>query len=122
MRIFKKAAASTVAIGLLAFGAVAGSGGAALANTGESVTACSAQYGALAIGLLPNCTAGDSTIDHPTSITITLNTTALGALLNVIPGEGLAETWNLSCVVNGGAVSVPGAGANQKWTIPAASA
>jgi hypothetical protein len=37
----KKAAASTVAVGLLTFGAVAGGGGSALASTGESVTACS---------------------------------------------------------------------------------
>jgi hypothetical protein len=34
MRILRKAAASTVAVGLLAFGAVAGSGGSALASTG----------------------------------------------------------------------------------------
>jgi Ricin-type beta-trefoil lectin domain len=58
--------------------------------------------------MIPNCTAGDSTIDNPTSITIIANTTALGSLLNVLPGLGLAETWNLSCNVNGSTVSVPG--------------
>jgi len=108
MRILKKAATSTVAVGLLAFGAVAGGGGSALASTAQPVTACSATLGTLALGLLPNCTAGDSTIDNPTSITITLNTTSLGALLNVIPGLGEKATWTLSCIVNGSPVSVPG--------------
>ena len=108
MRILNKAAACVPAVGLFAFCVVGVGGGSALASTGESVTACSAQIGALAVGLVPNCTAGDSTIDNPTSITITANTTALGALLNVLPGLGLAETWTLSCIVNGGAVSVPG--------------
>jgi hypothetical protein len=101
MRIFKKAAASTVAVGLLAFGAVAGGGGSALAATAQPVTGCSATLGAIALGLFPNCTAGDSTIANPTSITITLNTTSLGALLNVIPGLGMTASWNLSCVVDG---------------------
>jgi Ricin-type beta-trefoil lectin domain len=108
MRIFKKAATSMVAVGLLAFGAVAGSGGSALAASAQPVTGCSATIGALAIGLFPNCTAGTSTIANPTSITINLNTTSLGALLNVIPGLGMKATWNLSCIVDGTTVTVPG--------------
>jgi Ricin-type beta-trefoil lectin domain len=108
MRIFKKASTTMAAAGLLAFGAVAGSGSSAFASTDQPVTACSATLGALALGLQPNCTAGDSTIDNPTSVTITVNTTSLGALLNVIPGLGEKATWTLSCVVNGNPVSVPG--------------
>jgi hypothetical protein len=101
MRTFKKAAASAVAVGLLAFGGVAGSGGSAFAATAQPVTGCSATIGALALGLFPNCTAGSSTIANPTSIAITLNTTSLGALLGVIPGLGMKASWNLSCVVDG---------------------
>jgi hypothetical protein len=108
MRIFKKAATSMAAVGLLAFGAVAGSGGSALAATAQPVTGCSATIGALAIGLFPNCTAGTSTTANPTSITINLNTTSLGALLNVIPRLGMTATWNLSCVVDGNTVNAPG--------------
>ena len=52
MRIFKKAAASTVAVGPLAFAA-----------TAQPLTASSATIGGIALGLFPNCTAGDSTID-----------------------------------------------------------
>jgi hypothetical protein len=88
MRIFKKAATSMAAVGLLAFDAVAGSGGSAFAATAQPVTGCSATIGALAIGLFPNCTAGTSTVARPTSITINLNTTSLGSLLNVIPAWG----------------------------------
>jgi hypothetical protein len=108
MRIFKKAASSMVAVGLLAFGAVAGSGGSAFAASAQPVTGCSATIGALAVGLFPNCTAGTSTIASPTSITINLNTTSLGSLLGLIPGLGMKATWNLSCVVDGSAVNVPG--------------
>jgi Ricin-type beta-trefoil lectin domain len=108
MRIFKKAATSMVAVGLLAFGAVAGSGGSAFAATAQPVTGCSATIGALAVGLFPNCTAGTSTIASPTSITITLNTTSLGSLLNFIPGLGMKASWNLSCVVDGSPVNTTG--------------
>lgn len=108
MRIFKKAAASAVAVGLLAFGGVAGSGGSAFAATAQPVTGCSATLGVLALGLFPNCTAGNSTIANPTSVTITVNTTSLGSLLNVIPGLGMKATWTLSCVVDGNTVNVPG--------------
>lgn len=105
MQIFKKAAASVSAVGLLALGAVAVSGGSALASTQQSITACSALEGAVAVGVIPNCTAGNSTIKNPTSITITLNTSALSSLLNVVPGLGLQASWTLSCVVDGASVS-----------------
>jgi hypothetical protein len=96
------------AVSLLAFGAVAGSGGSAYAATAQPVTGCSATIGALALGLFPNCTAGTSTIANPTSITITVNTTSLGALLNLLPGLGMKATWTLSCVVDGNTVTAPG--------------
>jgi hypothetical protein len=108
MRFFKKAATSMAAVGLLAFGLVAGSGSSAFATTGNSVTGCDATLGALAIGLFPNCTAGTSTINNPTSVTITVNTTSLGALLNILPLLGEKATWDLTCVVGGSAITVPG--------------
>lgn len=104
----KKFAVASAAVGLLAFGAVAGGGGTAFATTGASVTGCDATLGALALGLVPNCTASDGTVDSPTLITITLNTTSLGALINVIPGLGEKATWTLNCQVDGSNVSVPG--------------
>jgi hypothetical protein len=107
MRIFKKTVASTAAVGLLALGAVAGSAGSAFAASAQPVTGCNAQFGALSIGLLPTCTAGDSTIANPTSISITVNTTSLGSLLNLL-GLGMKAKWTLSCVVDGNTVNVPG--------------
>jgi len=107
MRISKKAAVSAVAAGLLALGAVAGSGGSAFAASAQPVTGCTADFGALSIGLLPTCTAGDSTIANPTSISITLNTTTLGSVLNAL-GLGMKATWTLSCVVDGSTDNVPG--------------
>jgi hypothetical protein len=108
MRFVKKAAVSMAAVGLLAFGAVAGGGDSAFAATNQEITGCDANFGALALGLFPNCTAGDDTADNPTSITITINTTSLGALLNAIPGLGEKATWTLECQVSGQLVSVPG--------------
>jgi hypothetical protein len=104
----KKFAAASAAVSMLAFGAVAAGGGSAFASTDTSVTGCDATLGALALGLFPNCTAGDGTVASPTSITITINTTSLGALLDVIPGLGEKATWTLNCDVNGGVVSAPG--------------
>jgi Ricin-type beta-trefoil lectin domain len=108
MRIFKKAATSVAAVGLLAFGVVAGTGGSALAATDQPITGCTASYGGIAVALLPQCTAGDSTIANPTSITITVDTSALGSLLGILPGLGLKATWDLSCVVDGNTVNSPG--------------
>jgi hypothetical protein len=108
MRIFKKAVTSAAAVGLLAFGAVAGSGGSADAATGQSLNGCNATYGIiLGLSLLPTCTAGDSTIANPTSVTITLNTSSLGSILNLL-GLGVKATWTLSCTVDGNQVSSNG--------------
>jgi len=108
MGLFKKTAAVMSAAGLLAFGALAASGGSALATTDQSVAGCSELIGSLALGLQPNCTAAAATVANPTSITVTVNTSELSALLDVIPGLGMDTSWTLSCEVNGSAVSVPG--------------
>ena len=61
----------------------------------------------LGLSLLPTCTAGDSTIANPTSITITLNTSSLGSILNLL-GLGVKATWTLSCTVDGNQVTSHG--------------
>jgi hypothetical protein len=75
MRIFMKAVTSTVAVGLLAFGAVAGSGGSAFAGPAPvpyvPITGCSTSVAGVAVGYTPNCTAVGGTMDHPnTSIIV----------------------------------------------------
>jgi hypothetical protein len=108
MHIFKKAAISIAATSLLAAGAVAGGGNSALAATNQSLNGCDATYGiVLGLSLLPTCTAGDSTIANPTSVTITLNTSSLGSILNLL-GLGVKATWTLTCTVDGTTVSAPG--------------
>jgi hypothetical protein len=104
----KKFAAVSSAVGLLAFGAIAGGGESAFATTGQSVAGCSELVGTLALGLQPNCTSAAATVENPTSITITVNTSALSSLLNAIPGLAMDSSWTLSCLVDGSAVSVPG--------------
>jgi hypothetical protein len=108
MGLFKKTAAVMSTAGLLAFGAVAASGGSAFATTDQSVAGCNELIGTLALGLQPNCTAAAATVDNPTSITVTVNTSELSALLDVIPGLGMDTSWTLSCEVNGIPVIVPG--------------
>jgi hypothetical protein len=108
MRIFKKAAISMAAASLLACGVVAGGGGSASAATDQSLNGCNATYGIiLGLSLLPTCTAGDSTIANPTSIDITLNTSSLGSILNLL-GLGVKATWTLSCTVDGSPVTSTG--------------
>jgi hypothetical protein len=93
---------------LLACGVVAGGGGSASAATGQSLNGCSATYGVvLGLAVLPTCTAGDSTIANPTSITITLNTSSLGSILSLL-GLGVKATWTLSCTVDGNRVTSHG--------------
>jgi hypothetical protein len=105
MRSFRKMAVTLTVAGLAAFGAIAGSGGAASAATGQSVTGCSVNSSELALNVTPTCTATSSTVLNPTSFTISANSsffTVLGAL-----GEGLGQTlaenvtYTLSCSVNG---------------------
>ena len=67
MRIFMKAVTSTAAVGLLAFGAVAGRRRFRLRGHGPArrSRAVATSVDALAGRILPNCTAVAGTIDHP---------------------------------------------------------
>jgi hypothetical protein len=114
MRIFMKAVASTATVGLLAFGAVAGSGGAAFAgsNPYSLITGCTTSVDDnVAVGFVPNCTAISGTIGHPnTSIFVELEETkdTLGALIDDQSGQGFEASWSLVCDVNGTPVTTPG--------------
>jgi hypothetical protein len=115
MRIFMKAVTSTVTVGLLAFGAVAGSGGSAFAGPAPipdlPITGCSTAVAGVAVGYTPNCTAVSGTIDHPnTSIVIGFTETSdvLAKLIDDQPGQGFTEQWVLACVVNGATVTASG--------------
>jgi len=110
VRIFKKAAASMTAVGLLAFGAVVGVGGSAFADQGPDglITGCETTVGLAVPGLEPNCEALGGSTDNPTAIAIYVDTSDLGALIDAQPGQGLDVSWTLSCVVNGTTVNVPG--------------
>ncbi len=110
MRIFTKAVVSTTAVGLLAFGAVVGSTGSALAAPSPNalITGCTADTGTIAVGVQPNCLAIGGTVDNPTSVIIDVDTDQLGTLIADQTGQGLNASWVLSCVVNGATVSVPG--------------
>jgi hypothetical protein len=119
MRIFMKAVTSTVTVGLLAFGAVAGSGGSAFAGppppppplADVPITGCSTSVAGVAVGYTPNCTAIGGTVDHPnTSILIGFTETSdvLAQLIDDQPGQGFSEQWVLACDVNGATVTDPG--------------
>jgi hypothetical protein len=114
MRIFMKAVASTATVGLLAFGAVGGSGGTAFAapNPYSLITGCTAAVGdGVAAGFVPNCAAIGGTIEYPnTSIYIEVDETedALGSLIDDQVGQGFEASWNLVCDVNGTTVTAPG--------------
>ena len=115
MRIFMKAVTSTVTVGLLAFGAVAGSGGSALAGPALTrdvpITGCSTSVTGVTVGFMPNCTAVAGTMEHPnTSIVIGFEETTdlLAQLVDDQDGQGFTAQWSLACDVNGATVTVPG--------------
>jgi hypothetical protein len=113
MRIFMKAGASTVTVGLLAFGAVVGSGGSAFAGPDpySLITGCTTSVDDVAVGFVPNCTAISGAIEYPnSSIFVEVEETegTLGTLISDQPGQGFEATWNLVCVVNGAPVTAPG--------------
>jgi hypothetical protein len=113
MRIFMKAVTSTVTVGLLAFGAVAGSGGSAFAAPVPDVpiTGCETSVAGVTVGYTPNCTAIEGTMDHPnTSIVIgfTEASDVLGQLIDDQGGQGFTEQWVLACDVDGATVTAPG--------------
>jgi Ricin-type beta-trefoil lectin domain len=116
MRIFMKAVASTATVGLLAFGAVDGSGGTAFAGPSPSpnpytlITGCTTAVNDVAVGYVPNCTAVGGVIEHPNaSIILGVETTtdALATLIDDQTGQGLTVSWNLVCDVNGVTVQTP---------------
>jgi Ricin-type beta-trefoil lectin domain len=117
MRIFMKAVTSTVTVGLLAFGVVAGSGGSALAGPAPAptpdvpITGCSTSVTGVTVGFVPNCTAIAGTMDHPnTSIVIGFEETTdlLSKLVDDQNGQGFTAQWSLACDVDGATVTAPG--------------
>jgi hypothetical protein len=115
MRIFMKAVTSTMTVGLLAFGAVVGSGGSAFAGPAPipdlPITGCVTSVAGVAIGYTPNCTAIPGTVQHPNgSIVIGFDETsdALATLIDDQPDQGFSEQWVLACDVNGATVTAPG--------------
>ena len=115
MRIFIKAVTSTVTVGLLAFGAVAGSGGSAFAGPAPvsyvPITGCSTSVTGVTVGFLPNCTAVGGTMDHPnTSIVVGFEETTdlLSQLIDDQDGQGFTAQWDLACDVDGATVTAPG--------------
>ena len=115
MRILMKAVTSTVTVGLLAFGAVAGGGSSAFAGPAPAsyvpITGCSTSVTGVTVGFLPNCTAIAGTMDHPnTSIVVGFDESAdvLGKLIEDQDGQGFTEQWVLACDVNGATVTAPG--------------
>ena len=113
MRIFMKAVAFTATVGLLAFGAVVGSGGPAFAapNPYTLITGCITAVGDVTVGYVPNCAAIGGTIEHPNSsivVGVATNTDALDALINDQIGQGYELSWVLACSVNGRTATAPG--------------
>jgi hypothetical protein len=110
MQMIKKVTASAVTVGLLAFGAVVGVGGAALASPVPYVliTGCEAQVATVTLGFGPNCEAIGGSTGNPTTIFIDLDTDNLSALIGDQEGQAMDASWTLSCLVNGAAVNVPG--------------
>jgi hypothetical protein len=113
MRKISKIGAVLATTGLAAFGAVAGSGGAAHAATNLALASCdlgSATITSAAVS--PSCTAGTSTIYNPTGIKLTVDPSFFTELLgnsavNGLLGGALSEnvTYDLTCVVNGAEVT-----------------
>ena len=113
MRIFMRAVAATATVGLLAFGAVVGSGGSAFAGQDPYtlITGCTTDVADVGVGYTPNCTATSGTIEHPnTSIVIGVetDTDAIDTLITDQEGQGLEASWALVCSVNGATVTSSG--------------
>jgi hypothetical protein len=99
MQKIRRVAAIAATAGLLAFGAIAASGGVANATTGL-ITACSTSSRVTAVGFIPNCTSS-GVITNPTSIVLTVNSPQLTALRNIV-GDGIEDQWTLTCGEGGG--------------------
>lgn len=127
MRVFSKMAVATAAAGLAVVGTVAAGGGVAHADTDQSASGCSVSAVVLEAGVLSSCTAGTTTIDDPTSYTLTTTEPGLASglvttLTTALDGLGLTDvsallgqlenltenvSFNLACVVNGATVTEP---------------
>ena len=105
MRKFRKVAVTAAAAGLTAFGALAAGGGVAHAATALSMTGCDLGSSMLGLGVAPSCTAATSTVQSPTSFTVTVNPSFFSSLggLGGLGGQNLAAsvTYTLACSVNG---------------------
>ena len=84
MHKFSKVAAASAAAGLAVLGTVAAGGGVAQAATNQSVTSCAVGAVVLEAGVLPSCTAGDTTVNDPTGFTVTASTSAVGGLYDAV--------------------------------------
>jgi hypothetical protein len=100
------------------FGGPGGHGGHGPSVTQQSVTGCDLPEGLLVVGLIPTCTAPDSTVKTPTSVTISadpafftdLSNNVVANLLQSVLGGPLGEhvTYTLDCVVDGQSVDYNG--------------
>ena len=104
IRNFRTAAAVLAATGIAALGAVTATSGVANAATDLSITGCSTNVGVLTAGLFVNCSAPTGTIYNPTQIKVTVNKTALTALLGDL-GVGVKVKYDLTCSVDGSNVT-----------------
>lgn len=120
MRNFRTAAAVLAATGIAALGAVTATSGVANAATDLSITGCSTNVGVLTVGLFVNCSAPTGTIYNPTQIKVTVNKTALTALLGDL-GVGVKVKYDLTCSVDGSNVTkhkeFTATKPNQNWQV-----
>lgn len=92
----KHLAATIAGSGVLALGGVAASAG--IANASTPVNGCTAT-GTLAVGAIPACSSSGM-VENPTSITLSVNSAEMGALLNPVAsmaGQGIKDSWSLTC-------------------------
>jgi hypothetical protein len=120
MRNLRTAAAVLAATGIAALGAVTATSGVANAASDLSITGCSTNVGVLTVGLLVNCSAPTGTIYNPTQIKVTVNKTALTALLGDL-GVGVKVKYDLTCSVDGSNVTrhkqFTATKPNQNWQV-----
>jgi hypothetical protein len=127
MRFINKMAVASAAAGLAVAGTVAAGGGVANAATNQNAVSCSVNAVVLEAGVLSSCSTGDTTVDDPTSFTLTtsepgLTGTLVTTLTSLLNGLGLSDvstlvnqltdltesvSFNLACDVNGNTVTVP---------------
>jgi hypothetical protein len=99
MRKIHHLAAAAVGSSVLALGGIAASAGTAGAATASTnVTGCTAK-GALTVGVIPTCSS-TGTVDNPKTITLSVSSGELNALLNPsasVAGQGIKDDWQVSC-------------------------